>query len=126
MSISSNHSSRPRGGQGTGLGLPVVYGIVRKLGGRIDFESTPGRGRALSWICRPWPAHRRRGGGFGDGRAQSGEHILLVDDDAGTLEAVRQVLLEHGYRVSAFADGTSALPRIRPTPATLPWLSPTR
>ncbi|MCB0024983.1 MAG: hypothetical protein KDD91_18245, partial [Caldilinea sp.] len=37
-----------------------------------------------------------------DERGQ-GEHILLVDDDAGTLEAVRQVLLEYGYRVSAFA-----------------------
>lgn len=107
-----------RAGKGTGLGLPVVYGIVRKLGGRIDFESEPGRGTTfvveLPALCGAPELQADEPSVDDDGR---GEHILLVDDDAGTLEAVRQVLQEHGYRVSAYADGTSALTAYRANPA---------
>ena len=105
-------------GKGTGLGLPVVYGIVRKLGGRIDFESTPGRGTSFVMDLPAVAGTPQTGvaGSATDERGQ-GEHILLVDDDAGTLEAVRQVLLEHGYRVSAFADGTSALAAYQADPS---------
>ena len=41
-------------GKGTGLGLPVCYGIVRSWGGRIEAESTPGRGTTVR-ICIPVP-----------------------------------------------------------------------
>ena len=78
-------------GKGTGLGLPVVYGIVRKLGGRIDFESAPGRGTSFI-VELPAMVGTPQAGGEGsatDERGQ-GEHILLVDDDAGTLEADRK------------------------------------
>ena len=97
-------------GKGTGLGLPVVYGIVHKLHGRIEVQSEPGRGTTFvvdlpemntaPVVAEAPPDCAARG---------SGERILLVDDDAGTLNAMRQVLLEHGYAVSAFQDSTSAL-----------------
>lgn len=108
-----------RAGKGTGLGLPVVYGVVHKLGGRIDFDSEPGRGTTFvidlpAMPGAPEAVEAAAAAVDDDGR---GEHVLLVDDDAGTLDAMHQMLLEHGYRVSAFSDAAAALAAYRRNPA---------
>lgn len=104
-------------GKGTGLGLPVVYGIVRKLNGRIEVDSEPGRGTTFivelpALSMAPTTAELLL---EGPDRGH-GEHIMLVDDDAGTLNSMREVLLEYGYTVSAFQDSGSALGAFLHTP----------
>jgi CheY-like chemotaxis protein len=97
-------------GSGTGLGLAVVHGIVKKLGGVISVYSEVGSGTAFTLYL---PAH--------DGEATvarqevdvvpagSGEHILLVDDEE-SLASLGKSMLEHlGYRVTTEVDSLQAL-----------------
>ncbi len=97
-------------GQGTGLGLSTVYGIVKQSGGFVYAESEPGRGSAFE-ILLPRadevecpspdsaPAAVRRG--F--------ETILLVEDELSVRSLIRDILEEHGYCVLEAANGRVAL-----------------
>ncbi len=96
-------------GEGTGLGLSVVYGIVRSYGGVITVYSEPGRGSTFSVflpriIGPPEETHARpevvRG---------SGERVLLVEDDAVQLQGVSALLERLGYAVTARTDSAEAL-----------------
>jgi PAS domain S-box-containing protein len=105
-------------GQGTGLGLAVVHGIVQSHQGAIFVQSTPGEGTFFEVFLpalilpdsdgpAPAPEALVRG---------HGEHILLVDDDATSLSGLR-VQLEHlGYRTTCVSDPRTALERflVRP------------
>ena len=96
-------------GQGTGLGLAMVYGIIRQSEGWVWLNSQPGVGTSFR-ICLPRvnadetkPAHPTPG-------TQSGhETILVVEDQADVRNLVSHVLRECGYRVLESADGASAL-----------------
>jgi len=88
-------------GQGTGLGLATVYGIVRQHGGAIDVDSVPGRGTTVTFYLPMTSAPARR-----DDTARrelnefSGtETILVVEDEPSVLELVCRVLDGQGYRV---------------------------
>ncbi len=98
-------------GQGTGLGLATVYGIVRQSGGHITVDSTPGRGTAFT-IYLPRlgegveaaepvvaPAKPRKGS----------ETVLLVEDEAGVRGVAQEILRSTGYIVLAASDGHEAL-----------------
>jgi PAS domain S-box-containing protein len=96
-------------GKGTGLGLAMVFGIVRQSGGCIHAHSEPGRGatfRLYFPAVAEEPAAREQDA---DLAAGGGETILLVEDE----EAVRGLALlslrMHGYRVLAAGDGKDAL-----------------
>jgi PAS domain S-box-containing protein len=101
-------------GRGTGLGLSMVDGFARQTGGRAIIESTPGQGTEVSlWLPRcggtaapvtQAPAKRPAAG------AQ--RHVLLVEDEEMLRSLVREVLEQHGYRVSECTDGPSALLRL--------------
>ncbi|MDF1615532.1 MASE3 domain-containing protein [Desulfurivibrio dismutans] len=100
-------------GQGTGMGLPVVHGIVSRHGGRIMVASTPGRGTNFE-IFLPGL------GGEVDVTPDSpvipqgkGEHILLVDDEPAVLEAAVAGLTGIGYRLTTADDGIEALEMLR-------------
>ncbi len=90
-----------QGGQGTGLGLATVYGIVRQSGGHIRVESTEGEGTRFQVyfprISVRVPARRPRK------PTASGlngtETILLVEDEPMVRRATRKVLRRYGYTV---------------------------
>lgn len=100
-------------GAGTGLGLSVVYGIVKALGGRVDVRSAPGRGTTISvWLpaCEADDAAARLPAtGVRQGR---GELIMVVDDEAALLEVIARMLARAGYRCITASSGGEALARL--------------
>ncbi len=110
-------------GEGTGMGLAVVYGIVREHGGHITVESQPGRGSCFS-------VYLPTAGTVDTGSASQpletfwgkGEHILLVDDEETVLEVMEKMLVRLGYQVTPFADGESALKALQENPDTFSLL----
>ena len=106
-------------GQGTGLGLSMVYGIVAQSGGLVTVTSTPGGGTCFSIflpesaeapvdtrVPEPDPARPADGGRAPeDPRAV----ILLVDDETAVRAAAARVLARRGYTVLEAGDGLEAL-----------------
>jgi PAS domain S-box-containing protein len=96
-------------GQGTGLGLALVYGIVKQSGGFITVASEPGQGTEFKIflpvaqeMTEPIPVIEER-------PIQGGsETILLVEDEAALRQKAREVLEAAGYRVLVAADGNQA------------------
>ena len=107
--------STKTGENGTGLGLPTVYGIVRQNQGYIGLESQVGQGTTFS-IYLP----RSQGGTHGTSAepsprpataalAAGTETILVVEDEGAVLGLARQILEEQGYHVLTARNGLQAL-----------------
>jgi CheY-like chemotaxis protein/anti-sigma regulatory factor (Ser/Thr protein kinase) len=106
-------------GQGTGLGLAMVYGFVKQSGGAIDIRSLPGAGTTVSlWLpaldaacATPAQAEDRQDPARGDqGLA------LLVDDDPAVRQVVRRQLLDLGFVVIEAENGSEAMQILEQTP----------
>lgn len=95
-------------GQGTGLGLSVVYGIIKSHHGFIDVRSREGKGTTFS-IYLPIPMQRieepKAAPEIGNVAMGSGETILVVEDEAPLREFVETTLKDSGYRVLSACDG---------------------
>ncbi|WP_458374788.1 PAS domain-containing protein [Pseudomonas laurylsulfatiphila] len=101
-------------GQGTGLGLSMIYGFAQQSGGHVSLFSLPGRGtsvrlylprlhstepeKILSPVVGEAPA------------AIAGETVMLVEDDAAVRMLVLDLLKELGYRAHEAEDAKDALP----------------
>ncbi len=100
-------------GQGTGLGLATVYGIVRQSGGAIRVESAAGRGTTFELYfprCDAAPAATASGARAGAGAVRGGrETVLVVEDDPRVREVTVRALAGAGYRVLAAEGGARAL-----------------
>ncbi|MES1199731.1 MAG: PAS domain S-box protein [Pseudomonadota bacterium] len=97
-------------GQGTGLGLSMVYGFVRQSGGRINIESKPGVGTTVT-LALPLtePAEGRPRACRDAPKASADEGILVVEDDNQVRMLVVEVLRELGYRTYEASDALRAL-----------------
>ena len=108
-------------GEGTGLGLAVVHGIVRSHHGGLVVESTPGDGSTFH-VYFPKaqgaadPAGNRPATQLG--RLGQGQHVLYVDDDDLMAVMVEQLLKREGYRVSCHRDPMAALAALGAAPET--------
>jgi PAS domain S-box-containing protein len=111
------YTTKPQG-QGTGLGLSMIYGFARQSGGQIRIYTEVGRGTTM---CLYLPRHL----GTADDVAReiakpseqgTGETVLIVDDEATVRMLVSEVLVESGYNVLEAADAASALPILEANP----------
>ena len=102
-------TTKPKG-QGTGLGLATVYGIVTQAGGSIVMRSAPGAGTAFTMLFPATdraPAVVRQEPARKQGRG--GETVLVVEDEEALREVTRRILTRNGYRVLTASGGPEAL-----------------
>ena len=99
-------------GQGTGLGLSMLYGFVRQSGGQVQVNSRPGQGTAMSLYfprfdgtLTPVELAAR----LEPPRAAAGATVLIAEDDVSVRAVVVETLSELGYAVIQTSDGSSAL-----------------
>jgi two-component system, cell cycle sensor histidine kinase and response regulator CckA len=97
-------------GMGTGLGMAMVYGLVKQHQGYVDVASRPGEGTAV----RVYLPEAGATAAVPDAEAApvsggSGETILLVEDEPALRRAATRVLARSGYTVVAACDGREAL-----------------
>ena len=106
-------------GQGTGLGLSVVHGIVAAHEGVIVVDSQSGRGSSFHVYLPCAPANDSVDGtvpGALDAMPGHGEHVLYIDDDEVMTLMVERLLARAGYRVSIYHDPWVAMAAVHEQP----------
>ncbi len=99
-------------GQGTGLGLSMIYGFVKQSDGHIKIYSEPGQGTSVKIFL---PRFRGAGDsaapevGGAAPRADEGDTVLVVEDDVTVRDLVLEVLQDLGYTALEAPDGPSGL-----------------
>lgn len=97
-------------GIGTGLGMAMVYGLVKQQRGFVDVRSRPGEGTTVE-VYLPVASRPARAAPAGAGADLPGgsETILLVEDEEGIRRSASRILQRFGYQVLLAADGEEAL-----------------
>lgn len=106
-------------GEGTGLGLSMVHGIMQAHGGGLTVESTPGQGTTfhLYFPVHPEPPITEDAVNVAEKLPRGrGERILIIDDESSVTHIGRLVLNELGYEAEGFSDVLAGLARIRANP----------
>jgi PAS domain S-box-containing protein len=98
-------------GEGTGLGLAMVYGVIKQSGGHVEVESAPNQGTTITLylprfeIAAPEPAVQANP--FTP--TLRGQTVLLVEDEAGVRKLARHLLESQGLNVLDAGNGPEAL-----------------
>ncbi len=103
-------------GQGTGMGLAVVYGLVKKCNGAIDVRSRMGEGTIVEVLFPTLEETSPAAAGKKDGLPAGKENILLVDDEEPMVKMAVQILERLGYTVAGMSNAVEALKRFRENP----------
>lgn len=101
-------------GEGMGMGLPVIHGIVKTCGGDIQVESRPGKGTAfhLFFPCIDFEKkepRKRKELTITEPIPGGNERLLFVDDEQMLVEVHQEILERLGYNVIAVRSGIEAL-----------------
>jgi CheY-like chemotaxis protein len=111
-------------GEGTGLGLSVVHGIVQGHKGAIEVESKLGRGATFTIYLPIATAHADSTGvnsvpvlSTATTNEGAASHVLFLDDDESVTRMVKQLLQLRGYHVDTYTDQRQALEAISADPA---------
>lgn len=106
-------TTKPQG-EGTGLGLSMIYGFAKQSGGTVDIDTQPGKGTTVSVYL---PRYQIASPGSAEvvktvisiPHAEKDETVLLVEDDSVVRMMVRELLEELGYSVLEAIDSKSCL-----------------
>jgi len=111
-------TTKPKG-EGTGLGLSTIYGIVKQSDGYVYASSEVGRGSRFDIYLPPYSGERQISGLAPRARETRarGESILLVDDEKSYLRITKLLLENLGYKVTATTRPARALEIFRRNPA---------
>jgi PAS domain S-box-containing protein len=96
-------------GEGTGLGLSVVHGIVQNHGGMITVNSEPGQGATFNVFLPVVALKCKSAEQRSEDAPRGSERVLFVDDEAVLVKLARQMLTSQGYQVTTFTDSRQAL-----------------
>jgi two-component system, cell cycle sensor histidine kinase and response regulator CckA len=102
-------STKPKG-EGSGLGLATIYGIVTQAGGSVRIYSEPQLGTTIT-VMLPVTDQAPLSGEHAAGEPEraDGELVLLVEDETALREVTRRILVRNGYQVISAASGQEAV-----------------
>jgi len=103
-------------GEGTGLGLSVVHGIIKRYGGEITVESKPGKGSTFSVYLPTMTSDVEEKSTELSEIATGNERILLVDDEPTITKMCAYMLGHLGYSITTRTNGLEALELFRHKP----------
>ena len=105
-------------GEGTGLGLSAIHGIIKSLGGAIKVSSAPARGSTFLVHLPSYQSAAPAEALPDEASLRGTEHLLLVDDEADIVRTSQEYLQRLGYRVTTWTSGVKAWEDFRAHPET--------
>ena len=108
--------STKKKGEGTGMGLSVVHGIVKSHGGTLTVDSTPGQGSVFNAFFPAIESEWAPDNDHADLMVTGTETILFVDDEAFQADIAKQMLSRLGYRLTTCTSSVEALELFRQSP----------
>ena len=108
--------STKKKGEGTGMGLSVVHGIVKSHGGAITVDSTPGRGSVFKLYFPAIESELNPQNESANLMLTGTEHILFVDDEPFQADIAKKMLTRLGYRLTTCTSSIEAFDAFRQAP----------
>lgn len=106
--------------QGTGLGLALVYGIIKRHGGFLDLKSEPGRGTVVTIYFKAAKEAaakpERSASEIVSTSPSNSEMILVVDDDEMVVDSMLKILEHLGYQAESHTSSVEALRHFKSNP----------